>query len=155
MPLRSAGILLYRYAGGRLEVLLVHPGGPYWTRKDEGAWSIPKGMCEKGEDALAAALREFREETGSEPVGEAVPLGTFRYSSGKLVVAFAMEGDLDLANFTSNTFAMEWPPRSGRMAEFPEADRAAWFAIDEAERRIVKGQRGILVALKDRLAAGR
>ncbi len=154
MPLSSAGILLYRHAGGRLEVLLVHPGGPYWARKDEGAWSIPKGMCEKGEDALAAALREFREETGSEPVGEAVPLGGFRYASGKLVVAFAIEGDLDLASFRSNTFAMEWPPRSGRTAEFPEVDRAAWFAIDEAERRIVKGQRGILAALKSHLAVG-
>jgi predicted NUDIX family NTP pyrophosphohydrolase len=154
MPLSSAGILLYRHAGGRLEVLLVHPGGPYWARKDEGAWSIPKGMCEKGEDALATALREFREETGSEPVGEAVPLGGFRYSRGKLVVAFAMQGDFDLANFRSNSFAMEWPPRSGRMAEFPEVDRAAWFAIAEAERRIVKGQRGILAALKSHLAAG-
>ncbi len=145
MSQRSAGILLYRRTTGAPEVLLVHPGGPYWAKKDEGAWSIPKGICEEGEDPLAAARREFQEETGAlPPAGEAIPLGEFRYASGKIVIAFAMEGDFDPARLKSNTFAMEWPPRSGHMAEFPEADRAAWFEIDEADRRIVKGQCPIL-----------
>lgn len=147
MPQRSAGILLYRLSAGGPEVLLVHPGGPYWVKKDDGVWSIPKGLCEKSEDPLAAARREFSEETGCKPVVEAVPLGDFRYASGKVVTAFAMEGDFDLSKFKSNTFELEWPPRSGRMTRFPEADRAAWLALDEAERRIVKGQRPILDAL--------
>ncbi len=152
MPQRSAGILLYRRVSGGPEVLLVHPGGPYWIKKDEGVWSIPKGLCEKDEDPLAAARREFFEETGCKPIAEAVPLGDFRYASGKVVTAFATEGDFDLANFRSNTFEMEWPPRSGRMTRFPEADRAAWLTLDEAERRIVKGQHPILDALAALLA---
>ena len=154
MPQRSAGILLFRRRSGSPEVLLVHPGGPFWAKKDEGAWSIPKGLCEAGEDPLATARREFLEETGAETPRAAVPLGDFRYAGGKVVTAFAMEGDFDLAGFRSNTFAMEWPPRSGRMAEFPEADRAAWFDLDEAERRIVKGQRPMLKAFAALLTEG-
>ncbi len=154
MPQRSAGLLLFRRRSGSAEVLLVHPGGPFWAKKDEGAWSIPKGLCDVGEDLLAAAQREFLEETGAAPPLEAVPLGDFRYSSGKIVTAFAIEGDFDLAGFRSNTFAMEWPPRSGRMAEFPEADRAGWFDLGEAQRRIVKGQRPILKAFAALLTEG-
>ncbi len=153
MPIRSAGILLYRYQDGLPQVLLVHPGGPFWAKKDDGAWSIPKGVCEEGEDPFAAARREFSEETGANPSGEAALLGDFRMSSGKIVTAYAMAGDFDLVGFKSNMFAMEWPPRSGRIAEFPEADRAAWLGLGDAELRIVKGQRGILAALRDRLAA--
>ncbi len=155
MPLRSAGILLYRLTAAGPEVLLVHPGGPYWAKKDDGAWSIPKGLCEPGEDSLAAALREFEEETGCTPIGNAVALGEFRQPGGKIVAAFAVEGDFDLAGFRSNVFTMEWPPKSGRMAEFPEADRAAWLGIDEARHKILKGQRPILDALAARLEAAK
>jgi predicted NUDIX family NTP pyrophosphohydrolase len=153
MPQRSAGILLYRRRPAGTEVLLVHPGGPFWARKDAGAWSIPKGLCEAGEDPEAAARREFAEETGCIPAGEATSLGDFRYASGKIVTTFAIEGDFDLADFRSNVFRMEWPPRSGRMAEFPEADRAAWWSIEEARTKLVAGQRAILEALTARLAA--
>lgn len=151
MPQRSAGIVLYRRVGPALEVLLVHPGGPFWAKKDDGAWSIPKGLVDAGEDLVAAARREFEEETGARPAGEAVPLGDFRQSGGKIVTVFAVEGDFDLAGFHSNAFTMEWPPHSGRTAEFPEADRAGWFAIDEARNKIVKGQVAILDALAARL----
>jgi predicted NUDIX family NTP pyrophosphohydrolase len=155
MPVRSAGILLYRRTKGGPEVLLVHPGGPFWAKKDDGAWSIPKGLLEPGEDALAAARREFREETGAEPpAGEAFPLGDFRYTSGKIVTAFALEGEFALKAFKSTDFEMEWPPKSGRMQKFPEADRAAWLSLESARRRIVKGQLAILAALVQRLAAG-
>ncbi len=147
MPKRSAGLLLYRLTGGEVEVFLVHPGGPYWAKKDEGAWSIPKGEIDEGEDPLAAARREFEEETGVWPEGEATPLGTVRQPGGKLVTAFAVEGDLDADTIRSNTFTMEWPPRSGRMRAFPEVDRAGWFGKEEAERKILKGQRAILDAL--------
>jgi predicted NUDIX family NTP pyrophosphohydrolase len=149
MPQRSAGILLYRRRqGGGVEVLLVHPGGPYWARKDEGAWGIPKGGYEPGEDPLAAARREFEEETGvSPPAGEAIALGSFRQSTAKIVDAWAVEGDFDPATLKSNTFAMEWPPRSGRMREVPEVDRAEWFVPEEAARKILRGQRPILEAL--------
>jgi predicted NUDIX family NTP pyrophosphohydrolase len=147
MPNRSAGILLYRHTASGPEVLLVHPGGPFWMKKDEGAWSIPKGLVDPGEDDLAAAKREFEEETGSKPSGDAVPLGEFRYQSGKIVVGFALRGDFDLSGFRSSTFLLEWPPKSGRMTEFPEADRAGWFGLEEAERLIVKGQRAMLSAL--------
>ena len=147
MPKRSAGLLLYRLTGGEVEVFLVHPGGPYWATKDEGAWSIPKGEIDEGEDPLAAARREFKEETGVWPEGEAIPLGTVRQPGGKLVTAFAVEGDLDADTIRSNTFTMEWPPRSGRMRAFPEVDRAGWFGKEEAERKILKGQRAILDAL--------
>jgi predicted NUDIX family NTP pyrophosphohydrolase len=148
MPQRSAGILLYRHRGGSIEVLLVHPGGPFWARKDEGAWSIPKGEYAPGEDPLAAARREFEEETGSRPPdGEAVPLGAFRQSAAKIVDAWAIEGDFDPATLKSNTFTLEWPPRSGRMREVPEVDRAQWFAPEEAARKLLEGQRPILEAL--------
>ncbi|KAB2917100.1 MAG: NUDIX domain-containing protein [Hyphomicrobiaceae bacterium] len=147
MPQRSAGILLHRRRSRGIEVLLVHPGGPFWARKDEGAWSIPKGLYAPGEEPLAAARREFAEETGAPVEGEAHPLGAFRQPSGKIIEAWAVEGDFDPARLASNTFAMEWPPRSGRMGTFPEVDRAAWFAPEEAARKILKGQRPILDAL--------
>ncbi|HJZ31609.1 MAG TPA: NUDIX domain-containing protein [Hyphomicrobiaceae bacterium] len=151
MPQRSAGILLFRRNAGGLEVLLVHPGGPFWAKKDAGAWTIPKGGYEPGEDALAAAKREFEEETGARLEGEALALGAFRQSSAKLVDVWAVEGDFDPNALNSNTFAMEWPPRSGRQREFPEVDRAAWFTPQAAADKILKGQRPILVALSRRL----
>ena len=151
MPQRSAGILLFRRNAGALEVLLVHPGGPFWAKKDAGAWTIPKGGYEPGEDALAAAKREFEEETGARLEGEALALGAFRQSSAKLVDVWAVEGDFDPNDLNSNTFAMEWPPRSGRQREFPEVDRAAWFTPQAAADKILKGQRPILVALSRRL----
>src|SRR5262245_25158429 len=152
MAQRSAGLLLYRRRRDTIEVLLAHPGGPFWARKDEGAWSIPKGEYGAGEDALAAARREFAEETGAAPpAGEAVALGSFRQPSGKIVDVWAVEGDFDPAALKSNTFTLEWPPRSGRMREVPEVDRAGWFTPKEAERKLLKGQRPILEALLQRL----
>jgi predicted NUDIX family NTP pyrophosphohydrolase len=144
MPKHSAGVLLYRHTEGRLEVLLVHPGGPYWARKDEGAWTIPKGEPNEGEDARAAAQREFEEETGGAVAGEMIALEPVRQPGGKIVQAFACAGEFDPAALRSNTFLVEWPPRSGRQREFPEVDRAAWFAIDEAEKKINVGQRPLL-----------
>jgi len=144
----SAGLLLYRHRGGTLEVLLVHPGGPFWAKKDAGAWSIPKGEVDGEESALEAAKREFEEETGFEPPGGSYrPLGALRQKSGKNVEAWAVRGDCDAAAVRSHTFRVEWPPRSGREREFPEIDRAAWFALEEASRRILPGQRGFLDAL--------
>jgi predicted NUDIX family NTP pyrophosphohydrolase len=151
MPKRSAGILLYRQVAGDIEVLLVHPGGPYWANKDAGAWGIPKGGYAEGEDALAAALREFEEETGLRPQGAPSALGSFRQSSSKWIDVWAVEGDFDPAGLTSNTFEMEWPPRSGRVQAFPEVDRAAWFDPDMASRKMHKGQIPVLVVLLDRL----
>jgi predicted NUDIX family NTP pyrophosphohydrolase len=147
MPQRSAGILLYRRRRGGVEVLLVHPGGPFWAGKDEGAWSIPKGLHGQGEEPLAAARREFAEETGATIEGEAIALGAFRQSSAKIVEAWAVEGEFDPAALKSNTFALEWPPRSGKMREVPEVDRAEWFTPADAERKLLKGQRPILEAL--------
>jgi predicted NUDIX family NTP pyrophosphohydrolase len=142
---RSAGILLYRRGTDGPEVLLVHPGGPFWTKKDGGAWSIPKGEYEPGDDPLAAARREFEEELGSAPPeGAPVALGEVRQKSGKLVCAWALEGDLDATAAYSNTFTIEWPPRSGRMQEFPEVDRAEWFGLDAARERINPAQRSFL-----------
>ncbi len=155
MPQRSAGILLFRRTGPATEFLLVHPGGPFFARKDEGAWSIPKGLVDENEELLAAANREFAEEAGALPVGEAIPLGDFKQPGGKIVTAFAVEGDFDIAGFRSNLFTMEWPPKSGRRAEFPEADRASWFGIDEARRKILKGQVAIIDALLARLGEAR
>ncbi len=151
MPQRSAGILLYRLKSRVPDVLLVHPGGPYWATKDDGAWSIPKGLVDPAEETLAAARRELFEETGCVAAGDALPLGDFRQPGGKVITAYAVQGDFDLAEFRSNTFAMEWPPKSGRSATFPEADRAGWFAIAVAEAKMLKGQRPILAALLERL----
>src|SRR5918993_854386 len=133
MPKRSAGLLVYRPSDDGLEVLLVHPGGPFWARKDDGAWSIPKGEYEPSEDPLEVALREFEEELGAEPPDstDALPLGELRQPSGKVVSAWAVEGDLDVSDVRSNLFEMEWPPRSGRTQEFPEVDRAGWFGPDQ------------------------
>jgi predicted NUDIX family NTP pyrophosphohydrolase len=129
----------------------VHMGGPFWAKKDDGAWSIPKGLLDEGEDALAAARREFQEETGHSPDGKLIELGVFRQPGGKQVSAWAVEGEFDLSQFKSNMFAMEWPPHSGRMQEFPEADRAGWFGKAEARVKITKGQRPIIAALFERL----
>jgi predicted NUDIX family NTP pyrophosphohydrolase len=132
---RSAGILLFRRVGASVEVLIVHPGGPLWARRDDGAWSIPKGECDPGEEPLAAARREFAEEIGSPaPAGEPLALGEVRLKSGKRVIAWALEGDLDAAAVRSNTFTMQWPPRSGRTQAFAEVDRAGWF--DPARARV-------------------
>jgi len=148
MPKISAGLLLYRKTGGALEVFLVHPGGPFWARKDEGAWSVPKGEFDEGEDALDAAQREFQEETGMAAKGEFHPLKPLRQSGRKMVYAWAVQFDLDAAAVKSNTFSMEWPPRSGKAQEFPEIDRAGWFRIDEARRKILKSQLDLLEQLE-------
>jgi predicted NUDIX family NTP pyrophosphohydrolase len=153
MPIRSAGILLYRRAMPELEVFLVHPGGPFWSKKDEGAWSIPKGVYDSEEAAETAACREFEEETGIAIVSPLIPLGEFRQPGGKIVTAFASEGDIDPAAVKSNTFTMVWPPKSGRTAEFPEVNRAGWFDPSTAVAKILKGQRPILDALLARLGA--
>ncbi|MEO8903259.1 MAG: NUDIX domain-containing protein [Polyangiaceae bacterium] len=134
---RSAGILLFRRPLGPSEVLLVHPGGPFWMKKDLGAWFIPKGELEEGEDPLSAARREFSEELGSPPPnGDALELGSIKNKSGKLIFAWGLEGDLDLSTFKSNTFALEWPPKSGKMRDFPEVDRASFFALAEARAKL-------------------
>ena len=140
----SAGILLFRERQGRVEVLLVHPGGPYWAKKDTGAWTIPKGAVDEGEELLTAARREFEEETGSPAKGEAVPLMPRRQPGGKVVHAWAVRGDLDATAIRSTTFTMEWPPRSGRQQEFPEVDRGVWLTLDEARGKILKGQAAFL-----------
>jgi predicted NUDIX family NTP pyrophosphohydrolase len=153
--MKSAGLLLYRRRKGRIEVLLGHMGGPFWARKDERAWSIPKGEHPDAEDALAAARREFAEETGTRPPdGPTLDLGEVRQSGGKRVTAWAVEGDLDVASVKSNTFLLEWPPRSGRPQEFPEIDRAGWFDLDTARRKIVKGQVALVDRLEERLSGG-
>jgi len=137
---QSAGLLLFRGGAAHLEILLGHPGGPFWQNKDDGAWSIPKGLIGADETPLSAARREFAEETGHDPDGDFWPLGEARQPGGKIVQAWAVEGDWDPALIRSNTFEMEWPPRSGRRRTFPEIDRAAWFAIADARRKILKGQ---------------
>jgi predicted NUDIX family NTP pyrophosphohydrolase len=143
---------MYRVRAGTLQVLLAHPGGPFWARKDEGAWSLPNGEFGEGEEALAAACREFEEETGFTPQGPFAPLGEVRQRSGKRVQAWAFEGDCDCAQLRSNTFEMEWPPRSGRRASFPEVDRAAYFGAAEALTRIHRGQRPLIEDALKRLA---
>ena len=148
MPIVSAGILLYRKRGGILQVLLVHPGGPLWSNKDVGAWSIPKGLVDQGEDPLEGAKREFREETGFTASGRFIPLAPVKLRSGKAILAWAIEGDCDPAAMKSNTFSMEWPPRSGRQQDFPEVDRAAWFDIGEAKQKINQGQAVLLEELE-------
>jgi predicted NUDIX family NTP pyrophosphohydrolase len=148
---RSAGIVLYRAGEAGLEVLLVHPGGPFWAKKDLGAWSIPKGEYEEGEDPQACALREFEEETGTALEAQAlVELGAVVQKAGKEVTAWAARGDLDPAGVRSNSFTMEWPPRSGRQQEFPEIDRAEWFALDEARAKLVAAQAELLDRLVQR-----
>ena len=141
----SAGILVHRSGPEGLEVLIGHMGGPFWAKKDDGAWSIPKGEYEPGEDPFAVALREFEEELGTAvPASDFVPLGELRTTSSKVLVVWAAEGDLDASAAVSNTFELEWPPRSGRIQEFPEIDRAAWFPIEVARTKLVKGQVGFL-----------
>ena len=153
MAKESAGLLLYRRKSGALEVFLVHPGGPFWAKKDDGAWSIPKGELAPGEEPLAAAIREFAEETGMTLAGDFRPLPPAKQTGGKLVRAWALEGDIDPAALRSNTFEMEWPPRSGKRQSFPEVDRGAWFTLDEARRRINKGQITLIEALSESLGA--
>jgi predicted NUDIX family NTP pyrophosphohydrolase len=154
MAKRSAGILLYRGKGAGLELLLVHPGGPFWAKKDLGAWSIPKGEYEEGEDPLAVARREFEEELGSPaPAGDAIELGELEQPSRKLITAYAIEGDVDVGTLSSNLFEMEWPPKTGRLQSFPEVDRAQWFTVKEARDKILPGQRPFIDRLLERLAA--
>jgi predicted NUDIX family NTP pyrophosphohydrolase len=145
---QSAGVLLYRRRGAAIEVLLVHPGGPFWARKDDGAWSIPKGEFDAGEAPVDAARREFAEETGIALTQPLVALTPVAQSRAKTVHAFAAEADVDAARVVSNTFALEWPPRSGRVQSFPEIDRAGWFSLDEARTKIVAGQRALLDELR-------
>ncbi len=152
MPKHSAGLLMYRYRQGVLEVFLVHPGGPFWAKKDLGAWSIPKGEFDPGEDALAAARREFEEETGFPAEGEFLPLTPRKQPSGKIIYTWAFPGDCDPVAVKSNTFTMEWPPRSGITKEFPEIDRAGWFTIQAAKEKINRGQTGFLEELEQTLA---
>lgn len=147
MAKQSAGLVLYRHGEMGLEIFLVHPGGPFWVKKDLGAWSIPKGECEPDEDPLSAALREFTEETGFAVSGQAKELGTIRQAGGKMVSAWALEGDCDPAVLKSNRCQIEWPPRSGRRMEIPEVDRGAWFSLQEAEKRILASQRPLLQML--------
>ena len=149
MAKQSAGLIMFRLRGGALEVFLVHPGGPFWAKKDLGSWSIPKGEYSEGEDPLEAAKREFFEETGFVAEGEFLELAPIRQPGGKRVRAWAFQGECDAEAVISNTFSMEWPPRSGRQAEFPEVDRAAWFGVELAREKILRGQ----VALLDELAA--
>jgi predicted NUDIX family NTP pyrophosphohydrolase len=151
MAKKSAGLLLFREVGGGLEVLLVHPGGPFWARRDDGAWSIPKGLIEQDEDALTAARREFHEETGLAAEGAPIPLRPLRQPSGKIIYAWAVRCDLDPERIESNTFEVERPPGSGQRQEFPEIDRGAWFGIDEARRKILAGQIGFLDQLEEKL----
>jgi predicted NUDIX family NTP pyrophosphohydrolase len=156
MPKQSGGILLFRIRDGRLEVFLVHPGGPLWARRDLGAWTIPKGEPAPGEDLPTAARREFAEETGFPLAGEEIALAPVRQRGGKMVFAWAVEGDCDPARLRSNRFTLEWPPRSGQQCDFPEVDRAAWFELAEAGRRILPSQLPLLEQLagllRERLA---
>ena len=144
----SAGLLMYRVRSGRMEVMLVHPGGPFWVKKDAGVWSLPKGEVDSGEDALEAAQREFEEETSLRPQGKFVPLGEVKQKSGKVVRAWAFEGDCDPASLKSNTFTMEWPPHSGKKQEFPEIDRAEFFPLEEARKKINPAQVALIDALE-------
>lgn len=150
----SAGVILHRRTKERLEVLLAHPGGPYWRRKDAGAWSIPKGECADGEEPLAAALREFEEETGIKLEGELEPLGEVKQAGGKIVRAWTIERDCDPTQIHSNTFSLEWPPKSGKFQEFPEIDRFEWFPIAEARQKLVKAQAAFLDRLAERVEQG-
>jgi len=149
---QSAGLVLYRQRDGKVEVLLVHPGGPFWQRRDEGVWSIPKGELAENEAAIDVARREFHEELGAPaPPGEVIPLGAVRQAGGKTVHAWAVPGDLDVTRTTSNTFELEWPPRSAKMQTFPEIDRAAWFDLDTARRKVLPAQRAFIDRLEEQL----
>jgi len=154
MSKKSAGLLLFRETAAGLEVLLVHPGGPFWAKKDDGSWSIPKGEFEDGEEPLAAAKREFEEEMGVPPAGDFIPLKPLKQPSGKLVFAWALRSDFDPSRLKSNMFSMEWPPKSGRQREFPEVDKAAWFDVETARRKILKGQAPFLDQLLVKLQNG-
>lgn len=152
MPKKSAGLLLYRHIEDSIEVLLVHPGGPFWRNKDEGAWTIPKGEFDD-EDPLEAARREFKEETGGAPPdGQYIPLQPIKQKNGKIVHAWAVEGDFDPAKLNSNEFETEWPPKSGRSQKFPEVDRAEWFTADVAKRKMLSGQGGLIDELLRKVA---
>jgi predicted NUDIX family NTP pyrophosphohydrolase len=156
MPVRSAGLLIFRRIADGVEVLLVHPGGPFWAKKDEGAWSIPKGLVEPGEEELFAAIRETREELGVDIEGHLAPLGEYRQPGRKTVIAWCIEADpiLDVDEVQSSTFTIEWPPKSGLFKNFPEVDRAGWFSIETAAAKIFKGQRPMLASLRQHLASG-
>jgi predicted NUDIX family NTP pyrophosphohydrolase len=150
----SAGLVMYRVRDGQMEVLLVHPGGPFWRKKDAGAWVIPKGEINPGEDQLAAAKREFEEETGFKPEGNFLSLGSVKHKSGKTAVAWAFEGDCDAGAIKSNTFRLEWPPKSGKSKEFPEVDRAAFFSVEQAREKILAAEFGLIQRLKEILGTG-
>jgi Predicted NTP pyrophosphohydrolase len=150
--IRSAGLLMFRWRAGALEVLLAHPGGPFWSRRDAAAWTLPKGEIDPGEDPLAAARREFAEETGFASAPPFLPLGELRQRSGKRITAWAFEGDADPAALVSNAFPLEWPPRSGRLQDFPEVDRVAWFDLAHARDKLIAGQLSFLEALQAQLA---
>ena len=152
MPKQSAGILLHRVASGRVEVFLVHPGGPFWAKKDDGAWSIPKGEFVSGEELLEAAKREFQEETSFTIEGTFIPLNPVKQPGGKIVYAWAVEGDIDAGAIRSNTFLMEWPKGSAKTKSFPEIDKADWFDLDTAKTKIIKGQLGLLEQLARKLS---
>ena len=152
MAAESAGLILYRQQDGKVEVLLVHPGGPFWQKRDEGVWSIPKGELAGTEAAIDVARREFHEELGTPPPGgQGTPLGTVRQAGGKIVHAWAVPGDLDVTRTTSNTFELEWPPRSAKRQTFPEVDRAAWFDLDTARRKLIPAQRAFIDRLEEQL----
>jgi predicted NUDIX family NTP pyrophosphohydrolase len=150
---RSAGILLHRRNGKAVEVFLVHPGGPFWKRRDNGAWTVPKGAIESGEEPLDAARREFAEETGFTVDGQFTEIGDFKQPGGKHVLVWAVEGDCDPARLVSNEFEMEWPPHSGKRLRFPEVDRGGWFGVDEAREKLLIGQRPMLDSLLQHLAS--
>lgn len=152
MSVHSAGILCYRYRAQTLEVFLVHPGGPFWAKRDDAAWSIPKGLIEGGEEPLAAARREFFEETGFEASGECFALGQLKQHSGKIVHAWALQMDLDAGQVKSNTFSLEWPKGSGKVREYPEVDKGAWFGLAQARQKIYPGQETFLDRLLEQLA---
>jgi predicted NUDIX family NTP pyrophosphohydrolase len=152
MPKTSAGILLYRRKDNEFRVFLVHPGGPFFEKKDEGAWSVPKGEIDEGEGALGAARREFKEETGCGLEGKFVPLSPVTQRGGKIVLVWAVEGDCDADAIRSNTFVLEWPPKSGRVRDFPEVDRAGWFTVDEAKKKINPAQAALVDELLSKLA---
>ena len=151
MPPKSAGIVLYRIQNNGIEVFLVHPGGPFWSKKDDGAWSIPKGEFNENEEPLAAAKREFQEETGIKISGEFIQLSPVKQKSGKMVYAWAVEGDIDPEKIKSNHFEIEWPPRSGKMKSFPEIDKAAWFQLGDAQKKILEAQSALIRELESKI----